>query len=380
MADRNPVRTPGQALRQERERRGIDLPGAEEGTKIPLRLLEAIERDDYQQLSGPLYIKSFLRNYATWLGLDAGEVLALYDATTGRPESAPAGGPDQVWTEDEVAVRRMGIAWGRLTMIAVAVAVALAVLAVLGWKLLGGGSDAPEDLAPSRHDATPEVTTVVEAPPAEAEPAGGTEADEPAAGDAKPTGDAPAGDPTPPVSAPPSGRGNTVRPEVQPDTRDETSAERLARLSRDHLHDGHRQEEAAPEPAAVTPPDAAEPSPAPRGDGALRFTGGEQFPLVLRVLLTEPANCKVRRDDAADVPVVWPEAPTAPPAYNLRHGTAYAVRGGYAIYWGATDHFTVTLERVAGASVTLNGEPMALGNWRPGQTKLLDGTNLDGGR
>jgi cytoskeleton protein RodZ len=369
MADRHPARTPGQALRQERERRGIDLPGAEEGTKIPLRLLEAIERDDYQQLSGPLYIKSFLRNYATWLELEAGEVLALYDATTGRPESSPAGGPDQVWAEDEVAVRRMGIAWGRLTLIAVAAAVALAILAVLGWKLLGGGDDAPEDLAPSRHDATPEVTTVVEAPVVEPESAG------------EPAGDAPAAVGQPPVPEPAAADAPAaVRPEIQPDDRGETAAERLARLSRDHLHDGHAEQ---PARAAAVPPAPARQdaksadtdlAPPPRGDDALRFAGGEQFPLVLRVVLPEPANCKVRRDDAADVPVVWPEAPTSPPAYNLRHGTAYA------IYWGAADHFTVTLERVRGASVTLNGEPMALDSWRPGQTKLLDGTNLAGGR
>ena len=133
--------------------------------------------------------------------------------------------------------------------------------------------------------------------------------------------------------------------------------------------------------AAPAPP-ARHLSPPRRGDPELRFLGGEVFPLVLRVLMPEPANCTVRRDDQSDaVPVIWPDNPEPPPAYNLRHGLAYTVTGGYAIYWGAGDHFTLTLGRIRGAEVSLNGHVQSLGDWRPGQTKLMDAARLPrGGR
>lgn len=58
-----------------RERKGVDLYRAERDTKIRMRFLTALERGDDQDLPGAVYTKGFLRNYATYLGLDADDVL-----------------------------------------------------------------------------------------------------------------------------------------------------------------------------------------------------------------------------------------------------------------------------------------------------------------
>ena len=158
---------------------------------------------------------------------------------------------------------------------------------------------------------------------------------------------------------------------------DETDAERLARLSRDSLMVGIGAvpDDADPRAAAVV--DFAPPR---RGDKSLRFTGGKMHALVLRVVVPEPVNCSVLRDSEGQaMPVIWPDSPTPLPAYNIRHGLAYAVTGGYAVYWGADDHFTLVLDRLQGAEVTLNGKTLPVSRWRPGQAVVLDRYTLEHG-
>jgi transcriptional regulator with XRE-family HTH domain len=57
-------------LRAAREAKGLDLYRAERDTKIRVRFLSALENGDYAELPGDVYARGFLRNYATYLGLD----------------------------------------------------------------------------------------------------------------------------------------------------------------------------------------------------------------------------------------------------------------------------------------------------------------------
>ena len=68
----------GDLLLTARERKGVDLYRAERDTKIRARYLAALERGDYAELPGAVYTKGFLRNYASYLGLDPDVVLAQY--------------------------------------------------------------------------------------------------------------------------------------------------------------------------------------------------------------------------------------------------------------------------------------------------------------
>jgi cytoskeletal protein RodZ len=71
-----------------RERKGVDLYRAERDTKIRARYLAALERGEYGELGGDVYIKGFLRNYAMYLGLDAEEVVSQWRRERGNV-SAP---------------------------------------------------------------------------------------------------------------------------------------------------------------------------------------------------------------------------------------------------------------------------------------------------
>src|SRR5437868_13936449 len=61
----------GERLREARRRQGRDISEVEAATKIRAKYLRALENDEFTMLPGSTYVKSFLRTYAEYLGLDA---------------------------------------------------------------------------------------------------------------------------------------------------------------------------------------------------------------------------------------------------------------------------------------------------------------------
>src|SRR5918911_2837067 len=61
----------GSTLRDARIRARIDMAEVEARTKIRAKYLRAIENEEWGLLPGPVYIKSFLRTYGDYLGLDS---------------------------------------------------------------------------------------------------------------------------------------------------------------------------------------------------------------------------------------------------------------------------------------------------------------------
>ena len=59
----------GETLREERLRRHLDIHAISEELKISTRFLEAIEKEQFNQLPAPVFAKSFVRQYARILGL-----------------------------------------------------------------------------------------------------------------------------------------------------------------------------------------------------------------------------------------------------------------------------------------------------------------------
>ncbi|MFO8057111.1 MAG: DUF4115 domain-containing protein [bacterium] len=70
----------GQYLKRERELRNIPLEEISAYTRIKLRALEAIERDDFSQLPPLAFIRAFIRCYADYLGLNINEVMLNFDS------------------------------------------------------------------------------------------------------------------------------------------------------------------------------------------------------------------------------------------------------------------------------------------------------------
>ncbi len=68
----------GATLREARTRQRIEISDLESETKIRAKYLRALENEEWDQLPGPAYVKSFLRTYADALGLDGKLLIAEY--------------------------------------------------------------------------------------------------------------------------------------------------------------------------------------------------------------------------------------------------------------------------------------------------------------
>jgi cytoskeletal protein RodZ len=73
------MESPGKHLKAERESQDLSLKEVSESTKIPERLLKAIEEDQYEIISSPVYVRGFLDAYARYLGLDSNEIIDWYE-------------------------------------------------------------------------------------------------------------------------------------------------------------------------------------------------------------------------------------------------------------------------------------------------------------
>jgi len=61
----------GSILRETRMRERIDINEVEAHTKIRAKYLRAIENEDWDLLPGPVFVKSFLKTYGDYLGVDS---------------------------------------------------------------------------------------------------------------------------------------------------------------------------------------------------------------------------------------------------------------------------------------------------------------------
>jgi cytoskeletal protein RodZ len=68
----------GEALRRERELRRILLRDVGEATKINIRYLEALERNDFTYLPAGAFTRGFIRSYARFIGADETEMINAY--------------------------------------------------------------------------------------------------------------------------------------------------------------------------------------------------------------------------------------------------------------------------------------------------------------
>jgi hypothetical protein len=75
----------GDQLRETRMRRRIDITEVEAATKIRAKYLRALENEEWDLLPGPTFVRTFLRTYAEYLGLDSRELLDDYRRRYDRP-------------------------------------------------------------------------------------------------------------------------------------------------------------------------------------------------------------------------------------------------------------------------------------------------------
>lgn len=123
----------GSTLREARGRRGLDLAEIEAATLIRRRYLEALEDEQFELLPPGAYRRSFLKEYAEFLGLDGDTYTSEYDLRLVSQEAEP---PSPTPHHGSGLLRLLG----ELPLtgsVAVASAVALAGIAI--WQFGGSG-------------------------------------------------------------------------------------------------------------------------------------------------------------------------------------------------------------------------------------------------
>lgn len=76
----------GEELKREREFREISLREISDATKINIRMLEAIEKDNFGALPGGIFNRNFIRAYAEFIGLDPELIIRKYQIQTGTDQ------------------------------------------------------------------------------------------------------------------------------------------------------------------------------------------------------------------------------------------------------------------------------------------------------
>ena len=145
----------GDRLREARMRQGLDLSEVETATEIRAKYLRAMENDEFSMLPGSTYVKSFLRTYAEYLGLDAQllveEFRAQHEprgegeiASFAPPGSRPRAPRERRGYGDGMAIGPGVLAVGLVLLV-------LLVLAVIG--LVSGGDESGKKTAGSHEKA-----------------------------------------------------------------------------------------------------------------------------------------------------------------------------------------------------------------------------------
>lgn len=97
----------GETLRRERLRRNLDLDQISRELKISSRFLEAIEEDRFDRLPAGVFAKSFVRQYAALLELDAEEMVAELQRMLEPPPAVTESNAPDVPPIPEIHVPRL---------------------------------------------------------------------------------------------------------------------------------------------------------------------------------------------------------------------------------------------------------------------------------
>ncbi len=139
------MENPGEFLKRERELRGGALEDVSEVTRISISLLGALERDDYDALPHPTYVRGFIRSYCRHLGLDENDAVLRYEVylRDTREKETDAAGRELKPSLSSSAV--MGVL------------LAVGVLVIILYYILSGGYEVEVELVEPAGRPVPEA-------------------------------------------------------------------------------------------------------------------------------------------------------------------------------------------------------------------------------
>lgn len=76
-------KTLGERLREIREKAGVSVEEIANAIKVNKKYLKQIELDDYENMPSEIYVRGFLKNYSNFLGIEAKDVIKIYEKERG---------------------------------------------------------------------------------------------------------------------------------------------------------------------------------------------------------------------------------------------------------------------------------------------------------
>jgi len=137
----------GATLQSARTRAGLDISDIEAETKIRAKYLRALEQEEWDQLPGTTYVRSFLRTYADALGLDGRMMVEQYRLRHEHPT-------DQDLMPIVPQRRSSGRQEGRRPPRGAVIGLLVVLLLGALWWLGSRGSDDPPKAKPSSSATT----------------------------------------------------------------------------------------------------------------------------------------------------------------------------------------------------------------------------------
>jgi cytoskeleton protein RodZ len=159
----------GGKLRLARERRGTSLQQISATTKISISALEALERNDVSKLPGGIFSRSFVRSYATEVGLDPDETVREFlerfqPAQTPTSPAAHVGAVHASVSDEESAFEsQQRIAGVVLKLLLISIPLIVLVLYFTMRTRTGPVSSAASTPPPTATSSTPPATEPVPA-------------------------------------------------------------------------------------------------------------------------------------------------------------------------------------------------------------------------
>lgn len=144
--------TVAEQLRAAREARQLSVQQVADITKIRTDHIRALEEGNYDLFAAPVYIRGFVRTYATLLKLDVPQIMAALDAELARTEKfnePPALSPPPQGALDLLVVRLARLNWRRIgPLLLLAALVGLIAVGYWLWRHRAQ-RDPLQDLAPT---------------------------------------------------------------------------------------------------------------------------------------------------------------------------------------------------------------------------------------
>jgi cytoskeletal protein RodZ len=125
----------GESLREARMRARIDISEVEARTKIRAKYLRALENEEWNLVPGPVYVKSFLKTYGDYLGLDSRLLVDEFKRRYERPsenEVRASASTARERDRDRNRSRLVGTLFSPIGVIVVALIVIVVALYLIG--------------------------------------------------------------------------------------------------------------------------------------------------------------------------------------------------------------------------------------------------------